>query len=601
MAGIVAEIVAGGGEVFLIATGHETEVARAARYLAHLTPAFIRTEPRGALRAPLTWPTIVQLVAAAHQMGAVWSPGPRLVAWIAEQQRARLAAGRAVLTYTPPSPLKPYTWQAAGADLIAELGSVLITDEPGTGKTTSTVLGLVERELRGQPAFPAVVVAPASVVDPWVQAVRDWAPHLRVAAWRGPARQRHQRIGTADVYVVSYDTARADLPASDKGPQHLLKVLPVSAVADECHLLKNPQAARSKAFRRLARAAHGRGGAVVGLSGTPITHSPTDLWPMLVALAPGAFPSRERWVNRYCQALPGEYADEVFGLLPAREPEFRLSLLGQHRRVAKADVLTELPPKVYSTRSVELPPKWREVYDDMEDSMLAELPTGEALSAMSVLAKLTRLSQLSSAPADVTTTWETDAEGFEQKHVSVQLKGPSWKVEALLEILAERPGEPVVCFAPSRQLIALAGAAAVEAGHRVGYIVGAQSQTQRTQTVTDFQAGRLDLICVTTGAGGVGITLTAASTCVFLQRPWSIVEATQAEDRLHRIGAERHESIEVIDVIARNTIDTRVRAVLRERAHQLSALVEDPRIVAELLGGTEAGQTPTTHREKKAS
>ena len=41
----------------------------------------------------------------------------------------------------------------------------------------------------------------------------------------------------------------------------------------------------------------------------------------------------------------------------------------------------------------------------------------------------------------------------------------------------------------------------------------------------------------------------------------------------------------MIDIVARNTIDTRVRAVLRERAGQLADLVQDPRIVAELLGG----------------
>jgi SNF2 family DNA or RNA helicase len=142
-----------------------------------------------------------------------------------------------------------------------------------------------------------------------------------------------------------------------------------------------------------------------------------------------------------------------------------------------------------------------------------------------------------------------------------------------------------VVFAPSAQLIRLAGAAAASEGYRVGYIIGGQSQGVRTQTVADFQAGKLDMVGVTTGAGGVGITLTAASTAVFLQRPWSLVESIQAEDRLHRIGAA-HESIEIIDVIASNTIDTRIRAILRERAGQLADLVQDPRLAAELLGGT---------------
>jgi SNF2 family DNA or RNA helicase len=103
-------------------------------------------------------------------------------------------------------------------------------------------------------------------------------------------------------------------------------------------------------------------------------------------------------------------------------------------------------------------------------------------------------------------------------------------------------------------------------------------------------------MCATTGAGGVGLTLTAAQTVVFLQRPWSLVESLQAEDRAHRIGSEIHDSIEVVDIVARDTVDTRVRAVLRERAGQLADLVQDPRIVTALLGGASV-----THTERKAS
>lgn len=600
MASVVAEIASGGGEVFLIAAGGDLEVARAAKYLEILTPKFSRSTPPGALTVPLSWGAIVQLSAAMNQLGAAWCPGPRLSEWIREQQAMRLAAGTGALQYAVPEGQTPYAWQVAGADMIAELGGVLITDEPGTGKTATTILGLVERAERGLPAFPAVVVTPASVVDPWVDAVATWAPHLRAVAWRGTPKKRLALAGTADIYIAGYETARVDLPAGAKpGGSPLLRVEPVSAVTDECHLIKNPQAERSKAFRRLAKAASRRGGAVVALSGTPITHSPADLWPTLVALEPDAWPARERWVRRYCQTLMGDYREEVLGLEPAREPEFRLGLLGQQRRVAKADVLTQLPPKVYSVRTVELPAEWRKAYDAMEAQMLAELPDGEELSVMGVLAQLTRLSQLASAAALVTTTTELDAGGVERVHVKVALQAPSWKVDALLEILEERRAassngrpEQVVCFAPSRQLIDLAGQAAAAAGYRVGYVVGGQPATERSAAVAAFQAGELDLICVTTSAGGVGITLTAARTCVFLQRPWSLVEAVQAEDRCHRIGSEVHDSIEVIDIVARNTIDSRVRDVLRERGQQLADLVQDQRIVTGLLGGRDTRRVP---------
>jgi hypothetical protein len=95
---------------------------------------------------------------------------------------------------------------------------------------------------------------------------------------------------------------------------------------------------------------------------------------------------------------------------------------------------------------------------------------------------------------------------------------------------------------------------------------------ERTETVEAFQRGKLDLLCVTTGAGGVGPHPD--------RRPHRGVPAAalvpgrglQAEDRCHRIGSEIHDSIEVIDVVATKTIDTRVRAVLHEKAGQLADL-----------------------------
>lgn len=572
-AALVGELTADGSSIVLMATGPDYAMARIANWLKVLTPLISRSDPPGALTVPATWAAAVQL---AHAFGSIWHPGPRLAAWIADELVRRTQITD-TLTVTPPEGCVPRAYQIEGARMVAATGRALLFDEQGTGKTITAILGLVERD-QAAGVLPVVCVVPGSVVDAWVDAWRAWAPQWRAVAWRGAPTKRRQLAGSADVYVVGYDTARMDA-ADAKGP--LVQLGPAAVVVDEVHYIKSPHAMRSLAARRLAK----RAAVFVGLSGTPITHHPGDLWPTLEALEPRAAPSRERWINRYTVKAPADYGERILGLSQATEPELRTSLLGQHRRVAKADVLDQLPPKVYSVRTVELPAAWRKAYDDMETQMLAQLPDGEELSVMSVLAQLTRLAQLASAAADVTVTTEEGADGRERQHVQVRLKAPSWKVDALLEILAERPGAPVVAFAPSRQLIILAGQAASAAGLQVGYVIGGQSMTERTETVEAFQRGKLDLLCVTTGAGGVGLTLTAAGTVVFLQRPWSIVEAIQAEDRCHRIGSEIHDSIEIIDVVAADTIDTRVRAVLREKAGQLADLLQDPRIVRDLLGG----------------
>jgi SNF2 family DNA or RNA helicase len=599
---IAAEISTSGRDIVLVAGGDLHELAASAKRLELLTPLFSVSDPPGALTCPLTWAAAVQL---RQTYGADLVVHPRLQAWIDAEAITRTAPlGETLTGYTPPEGFVPRPYQVAGALEIARTGRALIFDEPRTGKTITTILGLLERGAATGQSGPVIVVCPASVVDPWVAAWSNWAPHVRVAAWRGPKRK--ELAGTADVYVTSYDTARIDTPKLEsrrKGSHPLLSLGAEYLVVDECHMVKNPTTARTKSVTRLADGVAG----FVALSGTPITHHPADLHPMLEVLAPGAFPARGRWIKRYCLVVDGDYNQDILGLHPSTEPEFRVTILGQHRRVARADVMSDLPPKVYSVRTVDVPAEWRKVYDDFESRMLAELPDGTELKTFDAQTKLTHLSTLASAAADVRYELGPDVDettGQPKEHVHLDLKTPSWKVDVLMEILDERCGEngadQVVAFAPSRQLAMIAGAAAEKAGYRVGYIVGKQAAGKRTATRLAFQAGELDVICATTGAGGEGITLSAAGTVVYLQRPWALVKSVQSEDRAegyNEDGTVPERGTEVIDIVARNTIDSRVRGVLRTRAGALAELLQDPRILSELLGGRDTKDTD----ERKAS
>lgn len=551
-----------------------------ARGLKQLTPLFKPTEIPGALQCPLSWSALVQLRA---QFGEQLAVGPGLEAWTVAELVRR--TDRQPVTYSPPG-ITPYPWQVRNAAAIAAVRRVVLHDEPGTGKSLSTVLGLSEIN-----RWPVLVVCPASVVSVWVDQWQQGNPDKRIGTYLGPKRYQQLNAvddGRVDVLATSYDTFTRDAGSvSSNGGPKLDPAAFVGLVLDEYHALKNRDTSRSKAVRSWA-AKLDPAATIVGLSGTPVTHDAGQLWPVLNAMTPAAYPSRTRFVDRYVEQFPQDFGEPKLGsVLPYRREEFDLTLLGQVHRTAKADVLPDLPPKIYQTRTVAMPAKYRKAYDGMESDMLAELESGDQIEAMDTLSKLTRLVQLASAAADVEVTEEVDeATGLIKKHYRVTLKNPSWKIDAMIDILAEREDRPVVVAAPSRQLIMLAGKAAEKAGRRVGYIVGGQQLPERTSTIKRFQAGELDWIGLTTGAGQEGITLTAADTLVFLQRPWSLTNALQTEDRLHRIGAE-HESIQIIDVVTAGTIEARVRQVLRERGGTLADVVADPRVAAGILGGKD--------------
>ncbi len=70
-----------------------------------------------------------------------------------------------------------------------------------------------------------------------------------------------------------------------------------------------------------------------------------------------------------------------------------------------------------------------------------------------------------------------------------------------------------------------------------GKILTGETPVSDRQSIVDrFQSGESKVIVGSIKAGGVGITLTAASNVILLAQPWTLGNAEQAEDRTYRIG-----------------------------------------------------------------
>ena len=76
-------------------------------------------------------------------------------------------------------------------------------------------------------------------------------------------------------------------------------------------------------------------------------------------------------------------------------------------------------------------------------------------------------------------------------------------------------------------------------------------------------------------AGGVGLTMNAADILVRLQRSWSLVDNLQGEDRVHRIGSEVHDSVNIIDVVTANTVEVQQCLRLHSKSQRLEEIVRD--------------------------
>lgn len=109
-----------------------------------------------------------------------------------------------------------------------------------------------------------------------------------------------------------------------------------------------------------------------------------------------------------------------------------------------------------------------------------------------------------------------------------------------------------------------------EAGWDGELLTGETPTSKRQGLVESFQAGVSPVFVATFGAGGVGITLTAACTVILLDRPWTPGDALQAEDRVRRIGQTR--AVKSIWMRAFQ-VDEQIDKLIEQKGHNSTAVV----------------------------
>lgn len=403
------------------------------------------------------------------------------------------------------------------------------------------------------------MVAPLSVVPVWEQHFADLT-NLRVVVLNPKKRSEFLsalQLDEVDVYILHWDVLRII-------KEQLREVFWYHIIADEVHRIKNRKAQVTKALKFL------RGKYRSGLSGTPATNKPYDLWSILDWLYPKPFGlSFWKFYQYYCEYYMHEQGFRQFTGVK-NEQDLHAKMAPFYVRRLKKDVLKDLPDKYYTTIWVELGPKQRRAYDEMQEEMVAWLETQQddvPLVAPVVIAQLIRLQQLSVAYAEI--TYNDSSTGERSVHVS--LTDPSSKLDALMEIVKDNPDESFVIFSQFKQLINLAAKRMAGAKIEFVTITGDVIQDDRRHAIEDFQNKRVNIFLGTIGAGGEGITLTAASTVIFLDRDWSPARNAQAEDRLHRIGQKN--AVQVIDIAAHKTIDIRKRSTLEMKKQWLAQIL----------------------------
>ena len=491
---------------------------------------------------------------AADAEAAEWSrvtAGP----WLAQTLKAlRTPDGSG----TDPGPalhgtLRPY--QKAGVQwlhLLSGLGlGACLADDMGLGKTIQVLaLLLVQRQRSGGARLPpCLLVAPASLLANWTAEIERFAPGI-------DAKIVHPSAMTADQMktFTSADAERLDLAITSYGTLLRMKVLSEIAwrlvILDEAQAIKNPSAKQTRAAKALKAQAR------IALTGTPVENSLGDLWSIFDVINPGLLGGAKQF-TAYTKGL-AERAENPYG--PLREL-VRPYIL--RRMKTDRSVIADLPDKTEVRAHCHLSRKQAALYAQAVEDLRHGLEEAGGIQRKGVvLAMLMRLKQICNHPSQ----WLNDGSWTEAD------SGKLARLREIAEVVASRQ-EKMLVFTQFREATAPLAAFLGGIFGRSGLVLhGAIAVKQRKLLVQRFQDDEsVPFFVLSLKAGGVGLTLTAASHVVHFDRWWNPAVENQATDRAFRIGQKKN--VLVHKFVCRGTIEDRIDAMLESKQGMSDALL----------------------------
>jgi len=321
---------------------------------------------------------------------------------------------------------------------------------------------------------------------------------------------------------------------------------------DESTTIKNPTAKRTKNILKIGDLASYRR----ILTGSPVTKSPLDLYSQCEFLDPyhlghqSYYSFRARYANMVKRNFGGRQVQFVTSY--RRLDELAEKLDNFSYRVLKEDCL-DLPPKVFTTRTVELSPEQQEKYYTMKKAAIAE-HDGKIMSSATALTTLLRLHQITCG------TFKADDDTI------IPLKNN--RLTALMECLEEIDGKAII-WATYREDIKNIVASLKKAYGEASTVEyhGGVDATLRQEHIAQFQQvkGPARYFVGNPQTGGYGITLTAANTVIYYSNSYDLEKRLQSEDRAHRIGQTG--SVTYVDLVAEKTIDERIIKSLKDKVN----------------------------------
>lgn len=508
--------------------------------------------------------------------------------------------------------LTPFQHQREDVEALLRRPYLFIASEMRTGKTKIVIDG-AQFLFEANKIDRVIVIAPAPVRDVWAdQELGELAKHLWlrtptiVIEFHTYGREWLSGMEHAKDRALQFIVTNYEFLLQERRVKELLKFCDdrTLLVMDESSYIKGWKSGRTEACKRLRRMC----GRVVLLNGTPIFHSPLDLFAQGNILHPSILQCRfiTEFRSRYAvmepvKAKDGKSLKNDQGYIIEKVNKW-VNLDDLQRRFAPYTIrrmqkdCLDLPPKLDPVAlTVPLTAASWKHYQDMRDELIVWLSGGASMSATAAI-KVLRLSQITSGflsgvqtieedPADESLfdnlvldgvqAPTTEAPKPEAPPSSIQFFGRE-KLDLLLWFLRERldadPKFKVVVWCRFKAELArmIEEVASAFPEFVIGQVHGGQRKTERIEALKllhpNTSPDQPVFVGGTFGTGSFGLNMTAAHTSVTLSTDYSPGKFAQSADRVY--GPGQKEPIAYFDIVAtgpkgQKTIDHAIVAARR--------------------------------------
>jgi SNF2 family DNA or RNA helicase len=462
-------------------------------------------------------------------------------------------------------PWVPRDYQKVAVSWLIKHPEAALFLDPGLGKT-SAALAAFKLLRKAQGARKCLIIAPKRVCYlVWTHdeggELAKWADFhdLKVKLLHGPDKE-DRVVEDADVYVINPDGMKwlIDSKHIDK----LIKKGVDLLIVDELSAFKH---ANTKRFKQI-KPHLGRFRRRWGLTGSPASNGLIDLFGQVYMLDLGQRLGRYITHFRHKYFLPTGFKGYVWKPQEGAEDAI-YKAISDLALSMKAEDHLDLPDLVEQNIWVELPKKVRQVYDALEEDLIALLEK-ETVTAANAAVASGKCRQVASGGVYSDVEFDPKAEVPVMKRRKINHLHDE-KTEALVELVDELQGSPLlVGYEFDHDLERIRKALG-----NIPAINGKTSGKETNKLAAAWNRGELPVLAGHPMAMGHGLNLQASGNHIcWYSLTWNYELYDQFNRRVYRQGQTKR--VIVHRILARGTLDETVAQVLSSKERGQNALFQ---------------------------